>query len=248
MERAMELACQRLGYEKLKDEQLRTVTDVLSGHDTFVSLPTGYGKSLCYAILPWAFDELRNTEKASIVLVVSPLVSLTTDQVQKFTSKGMTAAAASDVSKSEGILAGNFQLIYFSPEELILKEQWRSMLLSPMFQLNLVAFVVDEAHCVTKWGESFRKEFRQLGEIRSLIPPFTRVMALTATASTKTRQEVIHILGMRNPSINAISPHKSNIIYWVAERESVEKCLAPVIDKLKVMTLLNPKELQITPD
>ncbi|KAL5481472.1 hypothetical protein EMCRGX_G021638 [Ephydatia muelleri] len=183
----MELACQRLGYEKLKDEQLRTVTDVLSGHDTFVSLPTGYGKSLCYAILPWAFDELRNTEKASIVLVVSPL-------------------------------------------------------------LNLVAFVVDEAHCVTKWGESFRKEFRQLGEIRSLIPPSTRVMALTATASTKTRQEVIHILGMRNPSINAISPHKSNIIYWVAERESVEKCLAPVIDKLKVMTLLNPKELQITPD
>ena len=63
----------------------------------------------------------------------------------------MTAAAASDVPKSEGILAGNFQLIYFSPEELILKEQWRSMLLSPMFQLNLVAFVVGEAHCVTKW-------------------------------------------------------------------------------------------------
>ena len=59
-------------------------------------------------------------------------------------------------------------------------------------------------------------------------------MALTATASTKTRQEVIHILGMRNPSINAISPHKSNIIYWVAERESAEKCFAPVIDKLKV--------------
>ena len=78
----MELACQRLGYTKLKDEQLRTVRDVLSGLDTFVSLPTGYGKSLCYAILPWAFDELRNTEKASIVLVVSPLVSLTTEQVR----------------------------------------------------------------------------------------------------------------------------------------------------------------------
>ena len=55
------------------------------------------------------------------------------------------------MSKREGILAGNFQLIYFSPEELILKEKWRTMLLSPAFQLNLVAFVVDEAHCVTKW-------------------------------------------------------------------------------------------------
>ena len=85
MERAMELACQRLGYTKLKDEQLRTVRDVLSGLDTFVSLPTGYGKSLCYAILPWAFDELRNTEKASIVLVVSPLGSLTTEQVRAYT-------------------------------------------------------------------------------------------------------------------------------------------------------------------
>ena len=80
----MELACQRLGYTKLKDEQFRTVRDVLSGLDTFVSLPTGYGKSLCYAILPWAFDELRNTEKASIVLVVSPLVSLTTEQVRAY--------------------------------------------------------------------------------------------------------------------------------------------------------------------
>ena len=74
-----------LGYTKLTDEQLRTVRDVLSGLDTCVSLPTGYGKSLCYAILPWAFDELRNTKKASIVLVVSPLVSLTTDQVRAYT-------------------------------------------------------------------------------------------------------------------------------------------------------------------
>ena len=76
-----------LGYTKLKDVQLnlRTVRDVLSGLDTFVSLPTGYGKSLCYAILPWAFDELRNTKKASIVLVVSPLISLTTDQVRAYT-------------------------------------------------------------------------------------------------------------------------------------------------------------------
>ena len=82
----MEMACRRLGHTKLKDEQLiRTVRDLLSGLDTFVSLPTGYGKSLCYAILPWPFDELRNTEKASIVLVVSPLVSLTTDQVRAYT-------------------------------------------------------------------------------------------------------------------------------------------------------------------
>eukprot|EP00731_Ephydatia_muelleri_P022108 Em0014g699a len=74
MERA---ACKRLGYSKLKEEQLRSVVDVLSGRDAFVSFPTGYGKSLSYAILPWAFDEVRSI---GIVIVVSPLVSLTMDQ------------------------------------------------------------------------------------------------------------------------------------------------------------------------
>ena len=85
MERAIESACKRLGYSKLKEEQLRSVVDVLSGRDAFVSFPTGYGKSLCYAILPWAFDEVRSIDKKSIVIVVSPLVSLTMDQVRAYT-------------------------------------------------------------------------------------------------------------------------------------------------------------------
>ena len=82
MERAIESACKRLGYSKLKEEQLRSVVDVLSGRDAFVIFPTGYGKSLCYAILPWAFDEVRSIDKKSIVIVVSPLLSLTMDQVR----------------------------------------------------------------------------------------------------------------------------------------------------------------------
>ena len=69
-------------------------------------------------------------------------------------------------------------------------------------------------------------------------------MAQTATASTKTHQEVIHIFGMHNPSINAISPHKSNLIYWIAERESADKCFAPVIDKLKVHRCALPRIVQ----
>ena len=66
MERAIESACKRLGYSKLKEEQLRSVVDVLSGRDAFVSFPTGYGKSLCYAILPWAFDEVRSIDKKAL--------------------------------------------------------------------------------------------------------------------------------------------------------------------------------------
>ena len=68
----------------------------------------------------------------------------------KFSSTGLSVAAASDKTKREGIIAGRFQLIYFSPEELLLVEQWRAMLLTPVYQQNLIAFVVDEAHCITK--------------------------------------------------------------------------------------------------
>lgn len=82
-------------------------------------------------------------------------------------------------------------------------------------------------------GKHVRKEFLRLGEVRSLIPSSTTVMALTATASTSTRQEVIKILGMNN--LHAVSPHKSNVTYWVAERESVEICFGPVVEKLKVI-------------
>ena len=84
VQQAIKTAGERMGYFTLKDEQLRIAADVLGGRDGFVCLPTGYGKSLCYAILPWAFDELsrmRKDDKHSIVLVVSPLVSLTADQV-----------------------------------------------------------------------------------------------------------------------------------------------------------------------
>ena len=84
VQQAIKTAGARMGYFTLKDEQLRIAADVLGGRDGFVCLPTGYGKSLCYAILPWAFDELsrmRKDDKHSIVLVVSPLVSLTADQV-----------------------------------------------------------------------------------------------------------------------------------------------------------------------
>ena len=85
MERVIESACKRLGYSKLKEEQLRCVVDVLSGRDAFVSFPTGYGKSLCYAILPRALDEVRSIDKKSIVIVVSSLLSLTMDQVRAYT-------------------------------------------------------------------------------------------------------------------------------------------------------------------
>ena len=82
LKRVIQSAGECMGYAKVKDEQVRVIIDVVRGRDTFISLPTGYGKSLCYGVLPWVFDELsRNDTKQSIVIVVSPLISLTADQV-----------------------------------------------------------------------------------------------------------------------------------------------------------------------
>lgn len=162
MEAAIERAIARLGYATLKPEQEKVVKAFLNGRDVFVSLPTGYGKSLCYGILPFAFDALRESAERpcrsrirSIVLCVSPLQATMMDQVAKFRERGVEAAfvgeAQSDEDVSRGVRNGDYQLVYISPENLLRNVYFRDMLRIPIYQENLVAFIVDEAHCVKKW-------------------------------------------------------------------------------------------------
>ena len=144
-----------LGYS-LKPEQRRSVEKFAAGSDVFVSLPTGFGKSLCYTLLPPVFDLLRGRKSKSIVLVVSPLLALMKDQVAAITALGLTAAMVSDKESTPlalrvGIKKGNFQIVLISPEALFVSTEWRSMLASNVYRDNLVGFVVDEAHCVKKW-------------------------------------------------------------------------------------------------
>ena len=149
------VACS-LGYDKLKKEQEESISNFAKGRDVFVSLPTGYGKSICYIILPWLFDELRKVDMKSIVLVVSPLIALMRDQVGSITAMGITATyisdkeAAGSKERKQAIKNGMFQIVFISPEALILLK-WRNMLSNKVYRDNLVAFVVDEAHCIKKW-------------------------------------------------------------------------------------------------
>lgn len=144
-----------LGYSELRQHQKNVVTHFLEGKDVFVSLPTGSGKSLCYCLLPKAFDSLRCSNSMvtqSIVVVVSPLIALMKDQVRQMTQRDISAVYVGDddVIETE-VCGGKFQLVYLSPEALLTNATWRDMLLSPMYQSNLVALIVDEAHCVKKW-------------------------------------------------------------------------------------------------
>jgi len=125
----------------------------VNGRDVFVALPTGFGKNVCYGCLPVVYDILRS-KKNSIVIVVSPLVALMKDQVSTFTSKGIQAACViSDISHEVKtcVEEGQYQLVFFSPEQLLARNSRRSMLRTDIYWDNLVAFAIDEAHCVKKW-------------------------------------------------------------------------------------------------
>ena len=127
----------------------------LHGRDVFVSLPTGSGKTLCYCSLPLVFDTLRVNTSQSVVVVVSPLIALMKDRVRAMKEKAVSAVYVGDLSDDDRAISKvcneEYQLVYMSPEALLTDEQWRDMLLSPVYHENLVGLIVDEAHCVKKW-------------------------------------------------------------------------------------------------
>ena len=146
---------QFLGYENPTAEQFEAIYNFIQGRDVFVSLPTGSGKSLCYAALPLVFDNIRNYTQShssqSFIVCVSPLTALMLDQIKTFTSKGLQATCIKDTRDgylTEETADGEFQLLFMSPEALLAK---REVFTSTVFCDNLSGIVVDEAHLILKW-------------------------------------------------------------------------------------------------
>lgn len=154
IEAALKECILRLGYEALKTEQESAIVPFVEGNDVFICLPTGFGKSLCYFCLPSLFDILIKKDKWSVVVVVSPLVALMTDQLDILKSKGVSAVICTNKGEAElsqkAVIDGNHQILFTNPETLFDKE-WRDIWRSPSLIERMVAFVVDEAHCVKKW-------------------------------------------------------------------------------------------------
>lgn len=143
-----------LGFSQLRPEQRDAIVAFVRRQDVFVSLPTGYGKTLCFVALPWTFDRLKAVERQSIVLVVSPLIALMQDQVRFLTERGLSAACvSSDAKPMQAVKEGRFQVVFLSPELLLSKRKCKSMLTTEVYRSNLVAVAIDEAHCVKKWYE-----------------------------------------------------------------------------------------------
>jgi ATP-dependent DNA helicase RecQ len=204
------------GYDSFRPGQKEIIQTVLDDRDQLVIMPTGGGKSMCF--------QLPALLKAGVTIVVSPLIALMQDQVEALRDNGIAATFINSTlgltqsrERAAQILAGKIKLLYVAPERL-LAESFLAFLEQVQAQVGIAAFAIDEAHCVSEWGHDFRPEYRQIRLVRDRFPQVPLV-ALTATATQRVRQDIIQQLALRQPAIHVASFNRQNLYYEVRAKE-----------------------------
>jgi len=207
------------GFDMFKGNQEVIIRSVLDGDDTFVLMPTGGGKSLCYQ-LPAVMME-------GTAVVISPLIALmknqvdamrnfnTTDDVAHFLNSSLTKTAIAKVRQD--VSQGNTKLLYVAPESLTKEEN-----IEFLKSIKVSFYAVDEAHCISEWGHDFRPEYRR---IRPIIDTITRapIIALTATATPKVQHDIIKNLGISDAAIFKSSFNRPNLYYEVKAKQDAAR-------------------------
>ena len=207
--RALEALNRYFGYDSFRPGQSGIVSAILAGHDVLGVMPTGAGKSICYqipaAILP------------GVAIVISPLISLMRDQVDALNDVGLPAAFINTTQTPDEqdlvfaqALSGQIKLLYVAPERLE-TERFRNF--AVRVPISLVA--VDEAHCVSQWGQDFRSSYLGIGEFIAGLPTRPTVAAFTATATERVRRDIVSILGLHTPSITVTGFDRPNLYFDV---------------------------------
>ena len=207
------------GFNSFKGQQEEIINSVLDGHDTFVIMPTGGGKSLCY--------QLPALVREGTAIIVSPLIALMKNQVDAirnfgsedgiahFLNSSLTKAEIAQVKKD--ITAGKTKLLYVAPESLTKEDN-----INFLHEIKISFFAIDEAHCISEWGHDFRPEYRRLRPIIDKIGKVP-IIALTATATPKVQQDIQKNLVMVNAKVFKSSFNRPNLYYEVRPKQDVIK-------------------------
>lgn len=208
---------QIFGFDTFRPLQREIMEEILAGRDAFALLPTGGGKSLCF--------QLPGLLLPRLTVVVSPLIALMKDQVDSLHAAGVAATylnssltAAESSARLQGLHAGQYKLLYLAPERLML-----SGVLEDLQRWGVSLLAIDEAHCISEWGHDFRPEYRQIAALRNLFPK-TPLLALTATATPRVREDIVTQLQLEKAHRFVASFNRPNLTYRVeAKSKSYEK-------------------------
>jgi ATP-dependent DNA helicase RecQ len=214
------------GFKEFKGTQEKSINSLLSGQDTFVIMPTGGGKSLCYQLPALLMD--------GCAIIVSPLIALMKNQVDLVRGYSEQDSVAHFLNSSlnkgqikvvkDDLVSGNTKLLYVAPETLTKEEN-----LEFFSDLNISFFAVDEAHCISEWGHDFRPEYRRLREMMDIINSTIPVIALTATATPKVQSDIVKNLMLRNPNVYISSFNRDNLFYEIQPKLEKEATIKHIV-------------------
>ena len=212
------------GYNGFRNHQQDIIRSVLDQKDVIAILPTGAGKSLCY--------QLPAMLLPGVAIVISPLISLMQDQVVSLYKNGIPAAFLNSSSRYEEVQhilnhLNDFKLIYIAPERLA-----NTAFMERLKEIEISMFVVDEAHCISQWGHSFRNEYRKLGVLKQLFPKIP-IMALTATATLEVEKDIAQQLSMITPTLIKGSFDRPNLTIRINQKGRTESQLMTFIETQK---------------
>lgn len=222
---------EQFGFDSFKGNQESIINNLLAGRDTFVIMPTGGGKSLCYQ-LPAIISD-------GVAIIVSPLIALMKNQVDLVRSYNSSDDVAhflnSTLTKKQitavraDLLNGRTKMLYVAPETLTKQEN-----LDFFRGLKISFFAVDEAHCISEWGHDFRPEYRRLREMMEMIDEKVPMIALTATATPKVQSDIVKNLGLRTPDIFISSFNRPNLYYEIQPKIKKEQTLKSIVKFISV--------------
>jgi len=220
------------GYDSFRPGQKEIIQTALQQKDLLIVMPTGGGKSLCF--------QLPALLKTGLTIVVSPLISLMQDQVESLQDNGIAATFLNSTlgltetrRRETNIMQGKIKLLYVAPERL-LSEKFLPFLELINAQQGISTFAIDEAHCVSEWGHDFRPEYRQLQMLRERYPDVP-MMALTATATKRVREDIIAQLNLQKPYIHVASFFRSNLYYEVRQKTNAKNTFAETLQIIRTI-------------